>query len=78
MAVERAELFAASEVERLVGVEVYFIRVDISPNLPPSSSCRAAALLSDGLLGVGSAIGSPPIFKIKRIAVKVLGCFSNL
>ena len=57
---------------------MYFIRVDISPNLPPSSSCTAAALLGDGLLGVGSAIGSPPTFKIIRIAVKVLGCFSNL
>lgn len=75
---ERAKLFADPEVERLVGVKVYFIMVDSSPNLPPSSSRTAPASLGDGLLGMGSSIGSRSIFKIGSSAFKVLGCFTNL
>ena len=52
-AVERPKLLLAAEVETL---EHVVPEVDISPYLPPSSSCRAAAAFGSCFLGGGNSV----------------------
>ena len=49
-----AQLLPTTEVERLEGV----VQVDISPNLPPSSSWTHEAALASGPSGVGRDIAN--------------------